>query len=102
MSPWCLTPCNVARTREVPARKKIWLTQGGRRDFAETRKLGADGGAEGVGQGLAETLDVGVVLGFDHDAGELLGAGVAEHDAAVFAERGLGFGEGAVDFRQRL
>src|SRR6267142_3205878 len=56
-------------------------------------ELGADGGAEGVGEGLAEALDVGVVLGFDHDAGELLGAGIAEHDAAVFAERGLGFGK---------
>ena len=65
----------------------------------DRRKSGADGGAEGVGEGLAEALDVGVMLGFDHDAGELLSAGVAEHDAAVFAERRLGFGEGAGDFR---
>jgi len=59
---------------------------------------GADGGAEGVGQGLGETLDVGVVFGFDHDAGELLGAGIAEDDSAIFAESGLGFGECAGDF----
>jgi hypothetical protein len=31
--------------------------------------LGADGGAEGIGQGLAEAVDVGLVFGFDHDAG---------------------------------
>jgi hypothetical protein len=36
----------------------------------------ADGGAEGGGEGLAETLDVGIVLGFDHDAGEGFGAGI--------------------------
>src|SRR5258707_380429 len=65
-------------------------------------RSGADGGAEGVGEGLAEALDVGVVFGLDHDAGELLSAGIAEHDAAVFAERGLGFSEGTGDFRQRL
>ena len=65
-------------------------------------RSGADGGAQGVGEGLAEALNVGVLLGFDHDAGELLGAGVAEHDAAVFAERGSGFGKGAGNFRQRL
>jgi hypothetical protein len=41
---------------------------------------------------LAEALDVGVMFGFDHDAGELLGAGIAEDDAAIFAEGGLGFG----------
>jgi hypothetical protein len=41
---------------------------------------------------LAEALDVGVVFGFDHDAGELLGAGVAKDDAAIVAESGLGFG----------
>jgi len=63
---------------------------------------GADGGAKGVRQGLAEALDVGVVFGFDHDAGELLRAGVAEDDAAIFAEGGLGFGEGAGDFWERL
>jgi hypothetical protein len=41
---------------------------------------------------LAETLDVGIVSSFDHDAGELLGAGITEDDAAIFAEGGLGFG----------
>lgn len=34
----------------------------------------ADGGAESGGQGFAEALDVGIVLSFDHNAGELLGA----------------------------
>jgi len=48
-----------------------------------------------LARGLAEALDVGVVLGFDHDAGEGLGAGIAEDDAATVAESGLGFGEGA-------
>ena len=56
------------------------------------KALRADGGAEGVGEGLAEALDVGFVFGFDHDAGELLGAGVTEDDAAIVAEGGLGFG----------
>ena len=51
-----------------------------------------------MGQRLGEALDVGVVFGFDHDAGELLGAGIAEDDAAIFAESGLGFGQGAGNF----
>ena len=34
------------------------------------------------------------MFGFDHDAGELLSAGIAKDDATVFAECGLGFGEG--------
>ena len=59
---------------------------------------GADGGAEGVGEGLAEAVDVGFVFGFDHDAGELLRAGIAKHDAAVFAKRGLRFSKGARNF----
>jgi len=63
---------------------------------------GADGGAEGVGEGLGEALDVGVVFGFDHDASEGFGAGVAEDDAAVFAEGRLSFGEGARDFGKRF
>ena len=63
---------------------------------------GADGGAEGVGQGLGEALDVGVVFSLNHDAGELLGAGVAENDAAIVAKGGLGFGEGAGDFRESV
>jgi hypothetical protein len=60
--------------------------------------LGADGGAQGVGQGLREALDVSIVFGFDHDAGELFGAGIAEDHAAIFAEDGLRFGEGAGNF----
>jgi len=51
---------------------------------------------------LAEALDVGVVFGFDHDAGELFCAGIAEDDAAIFAEGGLGFGQGAGDFGERF
>ena len=46
---------------------------------------GADGRAQGVGQGLAEAFDVGVVFGFDHDAGQLLCSGIAEDHAAVFS-----------------
>src|SRR5258708_21765830 len=61
-------------------------------------RSGADGGAEGGGDGVGEALDVGIVFGFDHDAGELLGAGIAEDNAAVFAEGGIGFGESADDF----
>ncbi len=49
------------------------------------RNSGADGGAESVGEGLAEALDVGVVFGFDHDAGELLRAGVTKDNAAIVA-----------------
>jgi hypothetical protein len=45
-----------------------------------------------VGEGLAEALDVGFAFGFDHDAGELLGAGVAKDDPAIIAKCGLGFG----------
>src|ERR1700693_341317 len=66
------------------------------------RNLRADRGTEGVGEGLAEALDVGFAFGFDHDAGELLGAGVAKDDPAIVAESGLGFGQGAGDFRERF
>ncbi len=72
------------------------ITKGG--DFP--KGLRADRGAEGAGEGLAEALDVGVVFGFDHDAGKLFRAGVAENDAAIFAESGLGFGEGAGNLRE--
>jgi hypothetical protein len=51
---------------------------------------------------LREALDVGVVLCFDHDAGELLRAGIAEDDTAIFAESELGFGEGAGNFGERF
>src|SRR5882762_503516 len=72
------------------------------RNQSLTAYLRADGGALGVGEGLGEALDVGFVFGFDHDAGALLGAGVAKDDAAIVAKCGLGFGEGAGDFRKRL
>ena len=49
---------------------------------------------------MAEALDVGIVFGFDHDTGQRFRAGVTQNDAAVFAERGLRFGEGARNFRQ--
>src|SRR5260370_37432162 len=69
------------------------------RELCQMRRTGlcrpnlrADGGAEGVGEGLGEAVDIGFVFGFDHDAGELLGARVAKDDAAVFAESRLGFG----------
>src|SRR6266403_1151806 len=89
--------CRLGASLSVMSREREKFPQGknkkatkrrrGHKDFAETRKLGADGRTEGVGEGLAEALDVGVMLGFDHDASELFGAGIAEHDAAVFAER---------------
>jgi len=50
-------------------------------------------------------LDVESCSAFDHDAGELLGARIAENDAAVFAEGGIAsvrrgrFGKG---FERRL
>lgn len=44
---------------------------------------------------MREALDVGFVFGFDHDPCKRLGAGIAEDDASVIAEGGLGFGEGA-------
>ena len=49
---------------------------------------------------MAEALDVGIVFGFDHYAGERFGARVTQNDAAVFAERGLRLGKGARNFRQ--
>ncbi len=63
---------------------------------------GADGGTEGAGEGLGEALDVGVAFGFDHDAGELFGAGIAQDDAAIFAESRFGFGKRARDFGKRI
>ena len=59
---------------------------------SKLNRSGAYGGAEGVGEGFAVTLDVGFMFGFDHDAGELLGTRVAEDDAAIVAERRLRFG----------
>jgi hypothetical protein len=40
----------------------------------ESIVLSTYGGAQCVGQGLAEALDIGFVFGFDHDARELLRA----------------------------
>jgi len=58
-------------------------------------KLGTDGRAEGSGEGLAEALHIGVGFRFDHDAGKRFGAGIAQNDAAIFAERVMRFSEGA-------
>ena len=46
---------------------------------------------------MAEALDVGVMLGFDHNAGEGLGAGVTQDDASVLAKGGFSLGEGLGD-----
>lgn len=66
------------------------------------RRSGADRRTDGVGERLAETLDVGIVFGFDHDAGELLRAGITKDDAAVVAESGLSFGKSAGNFGERF
>src|SRR5262249_41071261 len=65
----------------------------GRRDFLQrgNGNVGADGGADGGSDGLGEAPDVRVVFRFDHDAGELFSAGVTKDNAAVLAERGIGF-----------
>src|ERR1035438_8689982 len=55
-------------------------------------ELNADGGSQRVGYGLAEALYVGLMFGFDHYPGQGFGAGIAQDDAAIVAERGLGFG----------
>ncbi len=51
---------------------------------------------------MGKTLDVGIVFGFDHDAGELFGAGIAENDAAIFAQGGVGVGKGFNDLWKRI
>ncbi len=56
-------------------------------------RLGADGGAHGGGQRLRPALHVFGLLGFDHDARQRFGAGIAQHDAARIAQRVVGFGE---------
>ena len=63
---------------------------------------GADGGAECRGDGLGKAFDVGVMFGFDHDSRKLFRAGIAQYDAAVFAESGIGFAERADDFWERI
>ena len=65
-------------------------------------RLGADGRADGGSDRLGEALDVRVMFGFHHDAGELFCAGIAENNAAVFAEGSVGFGECASDFGERV
>src|SRR5260370_7797597 len=60
---------------------------------------GTDGGAEGVGERLAEALDIGFVFGLHHDARELLGTGVPQHDPTVLAKRGFGFCPRPSNFR---
>src|SRR5258708_2091567 len=109
MAPWVLhglilslLECRETAKSSLANRRRentaTWSTQ----KAGEKARLSADGGAQSVGEGLAEALDIGFVFGFDHDASELLGAGVAKDHAAVVAERGLGFGQGAGDFRKRL
>ena len=44
----------------------------GQKRSAEKNCLSADGGAEGVGERVAEALHVSFVFGFDHHARELL------------------------------
>src|SRR5215472_12169979 len=68
----------------------------------KTGDLSADGRAQGGGQRVAEALHVSFVFGFDHDARELLGAGIPQNDAAILAKRRIGFGEGAGNFRKRF
>src|SRR5260370_11724744 len=51
--------------------------------------LHADGGAQGAGDGFAETLDIGFLFGLDHNAGELLGSGEAQTNPAIFPKRGF-------------
>lgn len=72
-----------------------------RRHGSCQRRLGgldADRRSQRVGYGLAETLNVGLLFGFDHYPGQRFGAGIAEDDAAIVAERGFGFGQGAGNF----
>src|SRR5689334_6560415 len=81
---------------------KLSAVVGWRWARAEGDLLGADGGAKGVCQGLAKTLDVGFMFGFDHNAGELLGTRIPKNDAAVFAKSRLRLGERAGDFGERI
>jgi hypothetical protein len=77
-TPWIMGICRKPESRRI-----FYPVLG-----TERRGSGADGGAEGVGEGLAEAVDVGFVFSFDHDAGELLGAGIAKDDASIIAKRG--------------
>jgi hypothetical protein len=40
------------------------------------------------------------MFSFDHNAGGLLGPGILEDDAGIFAEGGLGFGWNAGEFTE--
>src|SRR5260370_15386803 len=104
---------NVSATVRVCAAmgRQLIRTSGGSKPTRRALKIivsfssscsGTDGGAEGVGERLAEALDIGFVFGLDHDARELLGTGGAQHDATVVAKRGLGFGQCAGNFWKRL
>ena len=58
--------------------------------------LHAEFGADGVGDGVGVALHGGFVFGFDHDAGQRLGAGVADDDAAGVLEVLFGFVDAGV------
>ena len=81
---------NAAKGGKVPTSRKKNNNKEDRDNTMERartkRSLSANRGTDGLGQGLAEALDVGFVFGFYHDAGELLGSGITKNDAAVFAE----------------
>ena len=66
----------LARTHCLAARQKIsW------------GPLRADGGTQRGGQGFSPARDVFVALGLDHHARQRLGARIAQHHAARFAQR---------------
>jgi len=52
---------------------------------------------QGGGDGVDVFMHEGIAFGFDHDAGEFLGAGVADDDAAVAVEFLFGGGDGGGD-----
>src|SRR5215469_3511967 len=72
-----------------------------------TRVLGggasasAYGGFNGIGDGGAAIVHVGLLFRFDHDAGERFGSGVTDDDAAGGTEFFLCFADGVCDERQR-
>jgi len=76
----------LSRARDSPGHLR-----GSRSEDEEAPSEGssADGGAEGVSEGLAEALNVGFVFGFDHDPGELLGAGISGICPAPETRRGI-------------
>ena len=58
-----LIPYDRKKSRKKTAQRAPWNTQ------RQRVSLGADRGAEGVSEGLAEALDVGFLFSFYHDAG---------------------------------